>query len=324
MKFYSSPSLRSWLALAVCLAAASAGLWLPQPSAAQAPARSAPVNVEKQRQADKQAEAALAAEKKGTPNAPAAAAPAAAKNESPSLWEVYWMWGGPLMIPISALSVIVVIFSVERLLGLRRRRVVPPELVEGLGQLAGKQGGFDPRAAYQLCQQYPSAAANVVRSVLLKVGRPHSEVEHTVEEACDREAAKLYKNVRTINLAVSVAPLLGLLGTVQGMISCFYTAASLSAGDDKYRALSEGIYKALVTTFGGLVVAIPASVFAHYFEGRIQSLFREIDELLLGLLPQLERYEGKMRIGRSAETPRPPVAAPPAPPSAPEPPMVSK
>ena len=73
-----------------------------------------------------------------------------------------------------------------------------------------------------------------------------------------------------------------------------------------------GIYVALVTTFAGLCVAIPGAMLAHYFEGRIQSLFREIDELLLGLLPQLERFEGKLRVTRAeteaSEPPAKPVA----------------
>ena len=207
------------------------------------------------------------------------------------------------MIPITMMSILVVVCSIERALALRRHKVIPPGLVEGLSQLGSKPGGLDPRAAYQLCQQHPSAVANVLKAALLKVGRPHSEVELTVKEADEREAARLYRNVRTINLATTVTPLLGLLGTVQGMIECFYTTATLAVGTDKSQALAEGIYKALVTTFGGLVVAIPAAILAHYFEGRIQTLFREIDEMLLGLLPQLERYEGKLRMSRANPEP---------------------
>ncbi len=209
-----------------------------------------------------------------------------------------WLQGGPLMIPITLISFLVGAFAIERWLGLRRRRVIPPALVQGLAQLSSRPGGLDPRQAYRLCQQHPSAASSVMRAVLLKVGRPHSEVEHTVAEASEREAARLYKNVRPINLATTVAPLLGLLGTVQGMIECFYRTANLPPNFNKTQALANGIYVALVTTFAGLLVAIPSSVIAHYFEGRIQALFRELDEVLLGLLPQLEKYEGKLRLHR--------------------------
>ncbi len=79
------------------------------------------------------------------------------------------------------------------------------------------------------------------------------------------------------------------------MILAFYTTTNLPASANKSISLSEGIYIALVTTFAGLCVAIPAAVLAHIFEGRIQKLLRELDETLLGLMPQLERFEGRMR-----------------------------
>jgi biopolymer transport protein ExbB len=160
------------------------------------------------------------------------------------------------------------------------------------------EGGFDPRKAYRLCQNYPSPAANVIRAMLLKVGRPHAEVEQAVSEASDREATKLFTNVRPIALTVTIAPLLGLLGTIQGMILAFYDTAFAPVGVNKAQFLAEGIYTALITTFGGLTVAIPCACIVHYFEGRIMARFREIDELLFNLLPQVERYEGKLRVSR--------------------------
>lgn len=218
--------------------------------------------------------------------------------------------GGWLMIPILFTSLVVVTFGVERMLALRRAKVLPPELIDGLGTLAGKPGGLEPRAAYRLCQKYPSAAANVIRAMLLKVGRPHTEVEHAVTEANDREAARLYSNVRWLSLAAGVSPLLGLLGTVLGMIQAFFATANLDPGQNKAQTLANGIYVALVTTFAGLSVAIPAAILAHVFESRIQGLFRELDETLLGLLPQLERYEGRLRVSRD-QFDRP-AAEPPA------------
>lgn len=204
--------------------------------------------------------------------------------------------GGYLMLPIVAMSLLVVTFGLERFLGLRRRRVVPPKLIRGLGQLARQSGGLEPRQAYKLCQQYPSTAARVIRAMLLKVGRPHSEVEQAVREAKEREAAQMFSNVRWLGLAAGVTPLLGLLGTVWGMIRAFMSTAQAPSGIHRSANLAEGIYVALVTTFAGLAVAIPAAVLAHLFEGRIQKLFRWLDETLLGLLPQMERFEGKLRV----------------------------
>ena len=227
--------------------------------------------------------------------------------------------GGFFMIPILLMSLLVVTFTIERFIGLRRVRILPEALVAELGQLGGPQGGFDPRKAYKLCQQYPSAAATVVRAMLLKIGRPHSEVEHAVAEASEREANRLYANVRWLMLAAAIAPLLGLLGTVWGMIRAFHDTTQLTPDVNKADYLAEGIYVALVTTLGGLCVAIPAAIFAHHFEGRIQTLFHQIDEMLFNLMPQVERFEGRVRFGRqsgdtemphqSGTVPAPPVAA---------------
>jgi biopolymer transport protein ExbB len=249
---------------------------------------------------------------------PAAEAAPTAAVELPSLLDLYFQ-GGILMYPITAMSFIVVVFSVERWLALRRGRVIPRALMDGLGEMAAAGSGFDPKKAYRLCQQHPSPASRVIRDMLLKVGRPHSEVEHALELASEREASRLYGNVRPIALAISITPLLGLLGTVQGMIMAFYVTANSPVGVNKAANLASGIYVALVTTFGGLVVAIPAAVLAYHFEGRIVRLFREIDALAQSLLPQLERYEGRLRVSREqlaeVEGPRgeqrlPPGAAP--------------
>jgi biopolymer transport protein ExbB len=226
------------------------------------------------------------------------AAVAAPAGEQLNWLDLLLFRGGFFMYPIELISIVVVAFGIERAFGLRRRKVMPTALVDELGQLASRPGGLDPQKAYRVCQQHPSAAANVIRATLLKLGRPHPEVEQAMIQASEREAAKLYSNVRPILLGISVAPLLGLLGTVQGMIMAFFVNVHLPVGANKAQALSEGIYTALVTTLAGLCVAIPASLLAHYYEGRIQALFREIDELLMNLLPQLERYEGKLRVRR--------------------------
>ncbi|HJN07926.1 MAG: MotA/TolQ/ExbB proton channel family protein [Pirellulaceae bacterium] len=209
--------------------------------------------------------------------------------------------GSYFMLPILVMSLLVVTFTIERFIGLRRDRVLPQDLITGLGQLGGPQSSFDPRQAYRLCQQHTSAASAVVRAMLVKVGRPHSEVERAVAEASEREAGKLYANVRWLNLAAAITPLMGLLGTVWGMIRAFHDTTQLSPGQNKADYLAEGIYVALITTLGGLMVAIPAAIFAHYFEGRIQSLFLQIDEMLFSLMPQIERFEGKVRFGQPAE-----------------------
>lgn len=251
----------------------------------------------------------------GDESAAAPAAPTAQPvDKSINLLELM-LAGGIFMIPIFGLSLLAGTFVIERFIGLRRSRILPEQLVAGLGQLGGSQGTFDPRRAYKLCQDHPSAAATVIRAMLLKVGRPVAEIESTVAQASQREADKLYANVRWLNLAASLATLLGLMGTIQGMIMAFHQLTIMDAGTDRTQVLAAGIYTALVTTFAGLAVAIPAAFFSHFFEGRIQSAFREIDELIFSLVPQLERFEGRLRFNRNAgdgESTSDRPAAPPA------------
>jgi biopolymer transport protein ExbB len=260
-------------------------------------------------QAAKLAEAALAAGDQTKKDAKAAAE----AEEKPGLnliqivrdggahmWAVY---------AILAVSVVAVAFAIERLLGLRRRRVLPPEFMAGLKAITGQKNGFDPRQASRLCRQYPSSAATVVRAVLQKIGRPMPEIEHAAEAASEREASRLYANVRWQNLAFNLAPMLGLAGTVHGMIIAFFTTATMPLGANKMSQLATGIYAALICTLAGLVVAIPAGVLAHVLEGRILKMLRELEDVLLALLPHLERYEGRQRGGKAAAAPAEPLAA---------------
>jgi len=214
-------------------------------------------------------------------------------------WEMFRK-GGILMYPITLMSLVVVAFTIERAIGLRRKKVIPRALVKSLGDLADSPNGFDPRRAYRICQQFPCSASNVVRAVLLKVGRPLTEVEHAAVEASTRESWKLNYNIRPLALAVTVTPLMGLVGTLQGMIIVFFRFANSPAGEDRVLALSDGIYLKLITAFAGLVVAVPALFAAHYFEGRVQSLMNEVDDLVQSMLPQLEKYEGRLRVGRQS------------------------
>jgi biopolymer transport protein ExbB len=227
-----------------------------------------------------------------------------------SLAALFWS-AGWWLVPLAVMLLMVVTVTIERALALRRSRVLPNELIMAIGKLGNSKNGFDPRQAYRICQQHPSAASTVIRAMLLKVGRPHSEVEHAVGEASEREAERMYANVRWLTLTAAVAPLFGLTGTVWGMIVAFHGTTMMQSNQNTAQILAEGIYTALVTTLGGLLIAIPAAVAAHWFEGRIQSLFHQIDELLFNLLPQVERYEGRVRFGRQ------PTDGDPAPPPAP-------
>jgi len=219
--------------------------------------------------------------------------------------------GGIFMIPIAGMSILAVTMAIERSLALRTQKVLPDGLVAALGKLSEGSGNFDPKKAYRLCQQFPSAAASVIRVLLLRVGRPLPEIESAVAQASQREADRLYSNVRWLNLAASLSTMLGLIGTIQGMIMAFHQLTIMDAAADRTSVLSAGIYTALVTTFAGLAVAIPALLASHFFEGRILKIFHQIDELVFHLLPQLERYEGRVRFGPNGDIGDAPLEEPP-------------
>lgn len=205
------------------------------------------------------------------------------------------MQGGFLMIPIGIMSLIVVAVTFERLIALRRARIFPNRLERGLELLLDNLRQVDPQEVYQLALRFPSSASRVLQAMLEKVGRPVSEIEQACENACQREADRLFGRARWLTLASAVTPLIGLLGTVWGMIIAFYDTTQLGAGRNKAEFLAEGVYIALVTTLGGLSVAIPAAIFAHLFEGRITGLVTQIEEQVKRLIPRFERFEGKQR-----------------------------
>ena len=248
----------------------------------------------------------LPAQENGPANEPAAATEPAEEersalieqrlNDTESLTLVgLILSGGRMMIPLGIMSVAVVALTFERLFALRRSRIVPYRLQRELSQLRLAERGLDPREAYKLCNKYPSALASAVKAMLQRIGRPQSEVEHAVAEATEREAERLYGNVRWIALMGSVAPLLGLMGTVWGIIWTFYETTQLEIGADRADQLAGGIFVALVTTLGGLTIAIPAMIISQYFESRIIKLIHEMDEILFDLIPGFEHYEGKLR-----------------------------
>jgi biopolymer transport protein ExbB len=242
-------------------------------------------------------------------NAPAPASAAAKKDgEKPmSLIELF-LSGGPLMWPILVMSLVALAFAIERAFALRRSRFLPRGFIDQLDALR-RRTPLEIGQLKKLCDDHPSVVATVVRTLVDKLGRPVADVERAVADAKDREASRLYANIRPITLAASITPLIGLLGTVQGMIVAFHTTANMEAGADRASALAGGIYLALVTTFAGLCVAIPATVVAHALEGRILRGFRDVDALTSKMWRLVERCENMPRTPVPAEPPSIPMRA---------------
>jgi biopolymer transport protein ExbB len=187
--------------------------------------------------------------------------------------------GGPLMIPIGICSFILVVFVFERLIGLRKGRIIPgPFTKRFLEQL--RDGDLDREMALQLCERDKSPMANVFKAGVLKWGRSAVEIEQSVLDEGERSSNHLRRYLRLINGVATVCPLLGLLGTVLGMIHAFDSIATVSSATTDPKALiATGISQALLTTAAGLSVAIPALIAYIFFCSRVDKHVMEIDEL---------------------------------------------
>jgi biopolymer transport protein ExbB len=222
-------------------------------------------------------------------DAPTGAATLAARKQPPeNLWQMI-VAGGPLNLAfmgfLGLISLVAAAVAMERLANLTRRKIVPSPAVRELqGLVDSRERRLEKFKA--VCDQYPSPLTNVVRAGLARVGRPLSEIEKGLEDAAAREMAELRARVRPLSVAANVAPLVGLLGTVVGMLEAFRVASQ--AGLGKAELLAEGIYLALETTVAGLLIAIPALLFASYFHSRAERFFREISDCLDSTLPALE------------------------------------
>ena len=183
--------------------------------------------------------------------------------------------GGPLMIPILLASFVMLLIVFERLISLRRRRVVPRLFVERF-LLQLREGALDRNEALERCEDESSHIARVFAAAVRKWGKPAVEVEQAVLDEGERIANVLRRYLRVLNGVSTVSPLLGLLGTVWGMMQAFNVIAT-SPAMGRAEMLAGGISVALITTAAGLLVAIPALIFYLYFVGRVDSLVMEID-----------------------------------------------
>ena len=184
---------------------------------------------------------------------------------------------GPLMFAIAFCSFLLVAFFLEKVISLRRSRVIPKPFVRRFLQQL-HDGELDRDKAMQLCEENGSPVALVFAGAVRKWGRPGVEVEQGVIDSGERMTNGLRQYLRVFYGVATVGPLLGLMGTVLGMIETFNVIA---AGEALGRTelLAGGIAKALLNTAGGLAVAIPASILYVFFVSRIDRLVMDIDRL---------------------------------------------
>ncbi len=216
--------------------------------------------------------------------------------------------GGLMMAPLFACSFVTLVFLFERAISLRRGRVIPRPFVKRfLHQVA--EGKLDRDQALELCQENGSPIADVFAAAVRKWGRPSVELEQTVIDAGERAASGLRRYIRVFNGVATISPLMGLLGTVFGMIRLF-NAISTADAMGRTELLAAGISEAMLTTAAGLLIAIPALCIYLYFLGRVERLLSDIDGLaqeLVGLISaeaihdeRQSKLRGKGRPGAAA------------------------
>lgn len=181
--------------------------------------------------------------------------------------------GGVLMYPILLLSVLSLAIFMERLYTLRKEKYIPSAFTKKLKELIGKAQFSD---AVNLCDVQECAVGRVASQVLKNRTRPWDQVVSIAEEAGKQEADKLSRFQETMTTIVAIAPLLGLLGTVFGMIQIFNVLSTGGIGDAQ--ALSGGIAEALLTTAAGLSVAIPAQIFYYVIKYRSDMIIKDLEK----------------------------------------------
>ena len=174
-------------------------------------------------------------------------------------------------------SVIGVWSVVERIVILRRRRIIPRAFVERF-LMHLRTGRMDKNEAVATCHQNQSPMADIFMHGVRKWGRPSVEVEQAVLDGGERQVTQLKKGLRVLNGVSTLSPLIGLLGTVVGMIRSFNDIATAGAMGQT-QTLANGIALALLTTAVGLLIAIPAMAAYLYLAGRIDSIVMEMDRL---------------------------------------------
>jgi len=183
--------------------------------------------------------------------------------------------GGAVMIPLAIGSILALAIGIERAISLHRNRIIPDGFME---KLVAKWGDdADEEASLAYCDEVGGPVGHIFKSGILSMEEGPAVVEKAIEDAGCREANILKRSIRGLSVIATVSPLLGLLGTVYGMISAFQTATAVGMG--KSDVLAKGIYEALVTTAFGLTIAIPVLLAYQVLNTRIDKIVDELDQM---------------------------------------------
>ncbi|WP_282297455.1 MotA/TolQ/ExbB proton channel family protein [Stenotrophomonas sp. PS02289] len=219
------------------------------------------------------------------------------------MWELVKAGGWP-MVPLLLLGVLALAIVLERFWTLRRNEVLPPGLGQEVRNWAAR-GKLDPSHIQSLRANSPLGA--LLAAALEARNRPRDQIRERIEDAGRHLVHRMERFLNALGTIASAGPLLGLLGTVIGMIQMFLGILDHGVGD--VNQLAGGIGKALVCTATGMIVAIPALMFHRYFKGRINGYVIEMEMEASALLDALDGRPGVMNA--AARAPAAPASAAP-------------
>jgi len=204
--------------------------------------------------------------------------------------------GGWLMLPILLCSVAAMAITVERFWTLNRERVAPENLVVRVWQWVN-DGKLDEEHIKQLRQSSP--LGRILAAALIKRHRTREIMKESLEDVGHHVVHELERYLNSLGTIASVTPLLGLLGTVIGMIKVFAVITTQGVGDPG--VLANGISEALITTAAGLTVAIPSVMFYRCFRGRVDELVVAMEQEALKLVEALQPKRGRAKSKAAAK-----------------------
>ena len=224
-----------------------------------------------------------------------------APPEPKSLWSIIFS-SGPvgflIYMLLLALSITAAALVVEHIMTIREVVLLPPELGEHVRKLlmAG-----NPSHAEALCRQQPSLLSFVLEAGISEIEGGPAAIEKAMEDALAEQSSRLFRKIEYLSVLGNIAPMVGLLGTVTGMILAFQEVAT-TQGAAQAAQLAEGIYQALVTTVGGLIVAIPSLAAFAVFRNRVDQFVAEASYTAQHVFAPLKRNRASQR----ANVPTPP------------------
>lgn len=193
-----------------------------------------------------------------------------------------------LWLALGASSVAGVALIVDSFVTIKEKKIAPPVLIENVRE-AMEQG--DVMKALQYCEEDPCPLSNILSAGFSNVEEGYEVVQESIAVASDMEGERLMQRVNYLNVVGNLAPMLGLLGTVQGMIFAFKTLGTQAAGAAQQAALAVNISMALSTTAAGLIVAVPAVGFFHYFRNRATNINLTMEAMTMDLMKNLRNVE---------------------------------